>query len=172
MNTERNKFGVPALAGGSNQQGRTKVGTANEEREAMLGQLGAAARRKVLGSITKQQKLIVNLRGDLIKHGDPEKWKRYGDLLLANAGNASRESDRVLVTDYFDEAAPIVEIEGDANKSLSEIAEDYFRRYAKARNGLRVIGGRMAKAEAAIKVAEAVLRQIDAAVETADAGFL
>jgi len=142
------------------------------EKEVEFEQLVAAARRKVLVSIAKQRKLVDNLRGDLVKHGDPEKWKRYGDLLLANAGNATRKDDRVLVTDYFDEAAPVVEIDGEANKSVSEIAENYFRRYAKARNGLRVIGTRIARAEAAIDNAEALLRKIDAAIEIGDAEFL
>ena len=140
--------------------------------EAELDKLAVAARRKLLGLITKQRKLVNNLRGDLVKHGDPEKWKRYGDLLLANAGNAIRKADRVLVTDYFDETQPVVEIEGEANRSLSEIAESYFRRYTKARNGLRVIGDRITKTQAAIAAAETKLTEIDAAIEAGDTEFL
>lgn len=137
-----------------------------------LEQLAAIARRRQLGIIAKQRKLIANLNGDLAKHGDPEKWKRYGDLLLANAGNAVRREDLVLVTDYFDEAAPVIEIGGARNRAITEIAEDYFRRYAKARNGLQIIGERMGKAQAAIEAAETLLRQIEAAVENGDADLL
>jgi predicted ribosome quality control (RQC) complex YloA/Tae2 family protein len=128
----------------------------------------AAARRKISSSIRKHRKLIKNLHSDLEKHGDPELWKRYGDLLLANTENATREADRLFVTDYFDAAAPVIAIEGDKNKAITEIAEEYFRRYAKARNGRQIIVDRIAKTEAAIQTAEAKLVQIDAAIEAGD----
>ena len=135
-------------------------------------QLASVARRKYLKLIAKNQKLVANLRGDLEKHGDPDRWKRSGDLILSNIGNAKRRGDIIFVTDYFDEAAPTVEIDGDEHKPLSEIAEGYFRQYTKARNGLRVIGGRIADAEAAIAAAESSLREIDAALAEGDEEFL
>jgi len=143
-----------------------------QETQAVLEQLAAAARRKALRSIAKEQKLIANLRGDLEKHGDPELWKRYGDLLLANAGNAERKGNIVLVKDYYDDEVPTLAIEGDANLSVSEIAEEYFRRYTKARNGVAVIGDRIGKTEAAIKKAIDLIQQIETAIETGDVEFL
>ena len=144
----------------------------NQENDAEFERLAAAVRRKAVTAITKQKKLVANLLGDLGKHGDPETWKRYGDLLLANVGNAVRKADSVIVTDYFDEDAPAIEIEGDANRSVSEIAEGYFRQYAKARNGQRIIKERIEKTEAVINDNENLLRQIDAAIETRNAEFL
>ncbi len=140
--------------------------------EAAFDQLAAAARRKALAATVKQRRLIDNLRGDLEKHGDAEKWKRYGDLLLANANNATRKGDRVLVIDYFDESAPTIEIDADENKAISEVAESYFRRYAKARNANRIVAERLAKAQAALKTAEERLWQINGAIESGDAEFL
>ena len=142
------------------------------EGEAAFERMVAKTRRKMHASVIKHRKLINNLKGDLEKHGDPEKWKRYGDLLLANIGNVTRREDRVVVTDYFDEAAASIEIEGDENMSISELAESYFRRYAKARNGRGVINERLAKTEAAIEAAETTLRQIDSAIESDDMEFL
>lgn len=142
------------------------------ETERDLELLASAARRRQQSLITKRTKLIANLRSDLEKHGDPERWKRYGDLLLANVNTAMRRGDRVTVTDYFDSAAPTIEIEGEPNKTISEIAEGYFRRYAKARNGLKVIDERMAVAESAIKTAMARIAEIERAVEAGDEEFL
>jgi len=139
--------------------------------EAAFDQLASAARRKVLRSISKYKKLINNLNSDLEKHGDPERWKRYGDLLLANV-NARREGDRIVVTDYFDPATPAIEIEADSNSTVTEAAESYFRRYAKARNGVRIIHERLTETEAAIEKADAELRQIDGAIESRDVEFL
>lgn len=125
-----------------------------------IEQLAAAARRKVTAEIARHKRLIANLNGDLAKHGEPELWKRYGDLLLANAG-VKRKGNMIVVTDYFDESAPTIEIEGDGNKSISEVAEDYFRQYAKARNGLKVIGERLATAGQAIEQAQQKLARIE-----------
>ncbi len=134
--------------------------------------MAAVVRRTVLASITKHKKLVANLRGDIDRHGDPEQWKRYGDLLLTNVGNALRDTDGFLVTDYFDDAAPTIMIPAEPNKTVSEAAESYFRQYTKARNGAGFINERIAKTEAAIHAAEALLRQIDTAIETNDSEFL
>ncbi len=134
--------------------------------------LALAARRKVAGSIAKHRKLIRNLRGDLEKHGDPDIWKRYGDLLLANVHNSVREGDVIRVIDYFDEKTPTIEIIGEGNRSLNEIAENYFRRYRKARNGKLVIAERIEITESAIEKDTELLAHVEAAVERGDANFL
>lgn len=135
-------------------------------------QLASSVRRKAVSEIKKHQKLIANLRGDLEKHGDPDLWKRYGDLILANVHNAIRKGNLIRVTDYFDDATPVIEIEGDKNKPLSEIAESYFRLYTKARNGKRVIKERMATAEKKLRAANEKLNLIDAAIEAGDEEYL
>src|SRR5438552_16775979 len=140
----------------------------NAEEKARFEELATAARRKVVGKIAKCKRLIKNLGGDLEKHGDPAVWKRYGDLILANIHNAKRSGDIISVTDYFDENVPVIEIEGEKNASLNAVAEDYFRRYTKARNGLIVIGKRIADAEDEIENANEKLRLINTAIETGD----
>lgn len=147
------------------QEKDTAIDEHGQERVALLA---VPLLRKARAAVAKQQKLISNLKSDLKKHGAAERWKRYGDLLLANAGNAIRRGDTIHVTDYFDEAAPTVEIEGDRNKAISEIAGEYFRRYTKARNGSRVIAERLAAAVAAVAESEAKLSIIEAAVEAGD----
>lgn len=127
-------------------------------------QLAAGERKKALADIRKHKKLIDNLRSDLEKHGEPEYWKRCGDLLLANANNARRVKDKIFVTDYFADDAPEVAIHGESNKSISEVAESYFRRYTKARNGKKVIEQRLSATESALDTAKEKLRLVDAAI--------
>jgi len=140
-------------------------------REELAG-LAAPARRKAAAELRRARKLLDNLRGDLAKHGDPEIWKRFGDLLLANIATATRVGDVIRVIDYFVDDAPTVEIEGDAHLPLNEIAEDYFRRYTKARNGRRVIEERMLATEAAAAKADEWLRRIDQAIDAGDEAFI
>ncbi len=134
--------------------------------------LAAAARRRERARLARHRRLIANLTGDLERHGDPERWKRAGDLLLANVSTARREGDRLLVIDYFDPAAPVVEIAAEANKGVAEVAEGYFRRYTKARNGLAIIERRMAEAEAAVRGCEVLLARIEQAASERDEEFL
>lgn len=142
-----------------------------EQREK-FDKLATAVRRKVAVSITKHRKLIKNLHGDLDRHGDPAIWKRFGDLLLANVHDAIREGETIYVTDYFDENTPVVAIEGEHNRSLSEIAETYFRRYTKARNAKVVIAERIAATNAAIENDVVLLTKVDEAIDVGDAEFL
>jgi predicted ribosome quality control (RQC) complex YloA/Tae2 family protein len=137
-----------------------------------LAILAAPARRKLVAELRRTRKLLDNLRGDLEKHGDPDVWKRYGDLLLANIGTATREGDSISVVDYFDEAAPTIEIPAEAHKPINEVAEEYFRKYTKARNGLRVIEERMLTANKQASKVEARIATIDAAIEAGDEAFI
>lgn len=134
--------------------------------------LAARVRKKALAEIRKHKKLIANLCGDLERHGDPLAWKRCGDLLLANAGNARRDGDKIFVADYFADDAPQIEIEGESNKSISEVAEDYFRRYTKARNGKKVIEQRLSATESSLQVAVEKLRLIDQSIDAGNEEYL
>lgn len=93
-----------------------------------------SAESKLQQEITKREKLLKKLQADLKNHGDAERWKRFGDLILANLATARRENDQVFVTDFYDENLPEIEIAADENISLTETAEKFFRRYTKARN--------------------------------------
>src|SRR5688572_10420352 len=116
--------------------------------DAELERLAAPARRKVVREITKLEKLLANLHGDLERHGDAARWKRYGDLLLANAATAVRQGDSILVIDYFDIETPQIAIEAEKGRTTAEAAEGYFRRYTKSRNAAQKVAERLELTEA------------------------
>jgi predicted ribosome quality control (RQC) complex YloA/Tae2 family protein len=118
-----------------------QLDAADQERSsaANFDSLANSARSKIRHEISKREKLLGKLNQDLVAHGDADRWKRYGDLLLANASSARRDGDAVVLTDYFDETAPEISVAVDANDSLTEAAEKYFRRYTKARNARQEI---------------------------------
>ena len=102
-----------------------------------------SAESKINAEIKKREKLVKKLKQDLENHGEAEKWKRFGDLILANLANAERRENKIIVTDYFDENLPEIEIEAAENISLTEAAEKYFKRYTKARNAKEEISKRL-----------------------------
>src|SRR5207237_10272010 len=121
-----------------------------KEAEKVFQAKAQSARNKIKQEIGKREKLIKKLESDLANHGEAAKWKRFGDLLLANLATAAREGETVLVDDFFDENVPVVEIQVDENLSLTEAAEKFFKRYTKARNAREEISKRLAILESEI----------------------
>ena len=113
------------------------------EEEKRFQAKAQTAQNKLKQEIAKREKLVKNMNRDLENHGEPQQWKRFGDLLLANLANAKRKEGKVLVTDFYDENLAQIEIEVDENQSITEAAEKFFRRYTKARNAREEISKRL-----------------------------
>ena len=129
------------------------------------------AKRAISREISKRMRLIDRLSEDLTNHGNAEKWKRYGDLLLANLSTARRQGDTVIVSDYFDEAAPELSIEADENMSLTDAAQSYFRRYTKATNAAVEIERRKSTIEKELSRLKAQLAELERAIEARDESY-
>lgn len=131
-----------------------------------------SAEVKLKQELSKREKLRKKLLQDLENHGDAEKWKRSGDLLLANLATAVREKNTVLVVDYFDENVPTVEIEVDENASLTEAAEKFFKRYTKARNAAVEIEKRLKVLDSEISNLKERRFELEQAIAERDLEFL
>ena len=129
------------------------------------------ARRDIDRELAKRTKLIGKLRSDLLGHGDAEKWKRYGDLILANLSTAKRSGDKVRLTDFFDENAPEIEIEADENLSLTDTAQKYFKLYTKAHNAATEIHRRIVSVEREIKSLEKKRSELENAIGDHDESY-
>ena len=125
-------------------------------------------RSRLTKSIRQQHTLREHLRGDLVRHGDPEKHKRIGDLLLANIATAVRDGNQVRVSDYYAEGAPTIEIEIDENRSLQDEAAARFRQYTKAKRAADEIAERLKLIDQETKTLERRLEQLDQIIQSRD----
>ena len=130
--------------------------------------LASSARNKLTQEISKREKLLGKLNGDLDRHGEPDKWKRFGDLLLANTSSARRDGGQIFVTDYFDDQAPEIAIAVDENDSLTEAAEKFFKRYTKARNARLEIEDRRKTIRKELERLSEKLGQLEKAIAAGD----
>ena len=128
----------------------------------------AAARARLRKAIARASKLHRHLMGDLAAHGDALEHKRIGDLLLANIGNAERRGNTVIVTDYYAENTPRIELELDENSSLQDEAARRFSRYTKARHAAQELTGRLAQLEKEIAHLEAQQAEMEEIIADAD----
>ena len=127
-----------------------------------------ALRSKLTGAIRRQRTLKTNLQQDLVRHGDPEAHKRTGDLLLANIATATRDGNKVRMTDYYAEDAPEIEIEVDENRSLQDEAAARFRQYNKAKHAAEEIAERLQQIDREIATLERRLQELDAIIQSRD----
>lgn len=130
--------------------------------------LAATARNKLRREISKRRTLVGKLEGDLAGHGDPEQWKRLGDLLLANVATARRDGTKIWITDYFHEEAPQIELEVEPNASVTEEAERYFKKYTKSRNAQREIADRLRDVNRELEKLDAKNERLEDAIDAHD----
>ncbi len=131
-----------------------------------------AIRSRVTKSIRQQRTLRENLQKDLVRHGNPEKHKRAGDLLLANIATAERNGSKVRIVDYYADGAPSIEIEVDENRSLQDEAAARFRQYTKAKHASEEIAERLKQIERETQNLERRLQQLDAIIQSRDEAAL
>lgn len=143
----------------------------NLEAEKDFQSRAKSAEAKIKSEIKKRENLIKKLKYDLENHGDAEKWKRFGDLILANLATAERRGDKIFVIDYFDENLPKIEIETEVNLSLTEASEKFFKRYTKARNAREEISKRLEIADSEIEKLAEQKAEIETAIAEKNVDF-
>ncbi len=129
-------------------------------------------RAKLTKSIRQQRTLREHLHGDLVRHGDPEEHKRTGDLLLANIATAVRYGNKVRLTDYYAEGAPVIELEVDENRSLQDEAAARFRQYTKAKRAAEEIAERLKQIDHETSALGRRLEQLDQIIQARDEAAL
>lgn len=135
-------------------------------------ELANEPRRKLQSSIRKAERLLRNLDADTEKHGDADRWRKFGELLLANISSARRDGDTIFLKDLYSENEPEISIAGESRYSINEIADAYFRRYAKARNAAGIIDDRRRSTLKSLDELRLKLAVIDAAVLDGDLAYL
>jgi predicted ribosome quality control (RQC) complex YloA/Tae2 family protein len=132
----------------------------------------AALRSRLRKAIAQRRKLQSHLLGDLRAHGDAEEHKRIGELLIANIGSAARRGSTVIVTDYYAEDTPRVELEMDENRSLQDEAARRFALYTKARRAAQEIAVRLKTLEEELAQLESQEAELERRVSSGDAAAL
>ena len=129
-------------------------------------------RSRLTRTIRQQRTLKEHLHEDLARHGNPEAHKKIGDLLLANIATATRDGHTVLITDYYTEGAPAIQIEVDENRSLQDEAAVRFRQYTKAKRAAEEIAARLQRIDQEMAMLEQRLQRLDQIIESRDEAAL
>jgi predicted ribosome quality control (RQC) complex YloA/Tae2 family protein len=137
-----------------------------EERRRFFA-LKRKLRSHLLSRLRQRRELLNHLARDLDKFSNGELHKRYGDLLLANLRQAVKTGGGFMVTDFYDEAQPLIEIPSAGIPTPQEAAEHYFKLARKARRGYEKVIDRLPQVENEIAQLEKRLTELDAGADAA-----
>jgi predicted ribosome quality control (RQC) complex YloA/Tae2 family protein len=89
--------------------------------------------------LKKLQAALGSIQSDLERFGEPERLKRFGDLLLANLTTARVKNGIARVKDYYESGEPEIEIQIGEDQTLQQAAAVYYERYQKARRAVKTL---------------------------------
>ena len=122
------------------------------------------ALRQVLDKMsTALERKQVSLRQDLANAEQAEDYRIKGELLTANLHQVERGQAVIEVQNYYSPDLSALSIELDPQLNPSDNAQQYFKRYTKAKRGVSVIHRLIADNEAEQEVLNAYVSEVEAA---------
>ncbi|MGA9771437.1 MAG: NFACT family protein [Blastocatellia bacterium] len=135
--------------------------SARDGQKALQNQYNSV-RQFFVREVKKREAAMNAIERDRERFEDPDRLKRYGDLLLANLATASVTGAKAKVIDYYDPDQAEIEIEIAENKTLQQSAADYFSRYQKARRALAAIAVRQQDTAKRLSPVKTMLNELEA----------
>lgn len=115
-------------------------------------------------NIERVSKKLIILNKTLSDSENKDKYKIYGDLLMANLYNMEQGQKNIEVQNYYEENVPTIKITLDPQLTPSQNAQKYYKKYNKAKTAEVEAARQIENAKNDLEYLESTL----AAVETAD----
>ena len=115
-------------------------------------------------NIERVSKKLVILNKTLSDSENKDKYKIYGDLLMANLYNMEQGQKNIEVQNYYEENVPTIKITLDPQLTPSQNAQKYYKKYNKAKTAEVEAAKQIENAKNDLEYLESTL----VAVETAD----
>ena len=104
------------------------------DRDARMKNHSSAITKTISNNLSRAVKKLSLLQNDLKASQDREKYRIYGDLLMANIYSVNKGDKSVTVVNYYDENQGEITIPLDITKSPSQNAKNFYNKYRKAKN--------------------------------------
>ncbi|TYS91083.1 NFACT RNA binding domain-containing protein [Rossellomorea aquimaris] len=126
-------------------------------------QQGNDLERFIRNERDKNVNKIEKLKKTLEDAQQADRYQLLGELLTSNLYAVERGMTVVSVVNYYDENGESVMIPLNPQKSPSENAQNYFSRYQKAKNAVKIVHEQIEKADEEIVYLEQLLQQLESA---------
>ncbi|MBP3038335.1 NFACT family protein [Bacillaceae bacterium Marseille-Q3522] len=111
----------------------------------------------------KNEHKILKLQETLNDAAKKDQYQLFGELLTANMYALKKGMKQIEVINYYEEPNVDVLIPLESRKTPSENAQNYFKKYQKAKTALQIVKEQMANAEEEIRYFDGLLQQLDSA---------
>jgi predicted ribosome quality control (RQC) complex YloA/Tae2 family protein len=139
--------GFPARFGGASPGRDAEALYEQLERDAQVAQVAAELARALREERKRLERRREAIARDRARAEDAARFRRYGELLLANLRDVARGQVVVRLTDYTIDPPAEVEVPLDPALAPRANADRHFQRYRKYREALSAIDGQLARAE-------------------------
>jgi predicted ribosome quality control (RQC) complex YloA/Tae2 family protein len=119
--------------------------------------------RRIKNEKEKNEKKIKKLEATLQKAEKADELQLLGELLTANMHAAKKGMKEIEVINYYDPNGGKIKIGLDPRKTPAENAQDYFKKYQKAKNSIQAVKSQIKKANEEIRYLEGILQQLESA---------
>jgi predicted ribosome quality control (RQC) complex YloA/Tae2 family protein len=121
---------------------------------------------KILNTnLSRAQKKRGILLDEYEKAKNADKYKLFGELILANLYQIPDGLDKVELVNYYDSDGKPIEIPLDERKTPSQNAQDFYKKYSKAKNALVMIKKQLKDADDEIQYLETQLDNLEKCTE-------
>ena len=103
-----------------------------------MEQRNASLKKLIANALDKSGRKLALQQEELSQSERMEEWRVAGELLTSQAYLVPKGADCVRLVNYYDPDGGTVEIALDPALSASQNAQKYFRRYRKARSGMKL----------------------------------
>ncbi|PYP86044.1 MAG: hypothetical protein DMF61_14505 [Blastocatellia bacterium AA13] len=105
-------------------------------------------RRELTAAVRKRGAQLASVESDLEKYSDPDRFRKFGDLILASLNSARIAGESIRLIDYFDPEQKEIEIPLPPKSTLKQAAAHYYQLHSKARRALEDLVPRAKKLRA------------------------
>lgn len=119
--------------------------------------------RFVSNELDKNKKKIGKLEETKKEAENADRFRIYGELLTAYMHELKKGDQTATVMNYYDEEMPMLEITLDPLKTPAENAQDYYKKYNKARGSLQIVDEQIRLSKQEVEYFEGLLQQLEGA---------
>lgn len=126
-------------------------------------EIAGGLEKLIRNEIEKNKRKLQKLEETKKEAENLETYRLYGELLTANLYRMEKGMASIEVENYYETDLPTVTIPLQPEKSPSENAQLYFRKYEKAKNALKAVSEQTSRALEEIRYFESLLQQLESA---------
>ena len=128
---------------------------------------------KLLNStISRTQRRVANQKQELLECADREKYRMYGDLVMANMYSLEKGQPSFKAENFYEENSPVIEIPLDKKLNPTQNAQKYYKEYRKLDTAEKKLKELIDSGEEEIKYLESVLDSLTRATTEGDLGAI